>query len=144
VFAFHALVVVGVVLGLALLLGVVDFAPWWRAMWPSGEALVLFLAVNLLFTCVAEEAFFRGLVQGFLTRWLHSMGRPTWWAVPPSALLFGLAHAGGGAAYALLATLAGLGYGWVCLRTGRVGAAIALHFTVNAVHVLFFTYPRLA
>jgi membrane protease YdiL (CAAX protease family) len=46
--------------------------------------------------------------------------------------------------YVLAATVAGLGYGWAFLRTGRIEAAIAVHFAVNAVHFLLFAYPRLA
>jgi membrane protease YdiL (CAAX protease family) len=38
---------------------------------------------------------------------------------------------------------AGLGYGWVFMRTQRIEAAMAVHFGVNAVHFLLFTYPRL-
>jgi membrane protease YdiL (CAAX protease family) len=140
----HALITTGVVLGLAWLLGIVRFEPrWWGE--PSWlEVTWRFLVVNLLFTCVAEEAFFRGLVQGWLTRRLSGKGWPAWPAVVVSALLFGLAHAGGGWRFAGLAMLAGLGYGWVRLRTGRVGAAVTVHFALNAVHFLCLTYPRLA
>ena len=61
-----------------------------------------------------------------------------------SAVLFGLAHLGGGLSYALAATVAGLGYGAAYLRTQRIEAAMAVHFSVNALHFLLFTYPRLA
>lgn len=140
----HALVTGGIVLGLAWLMGVVRFDPLWRQDPPHWQLAWRFLLVNLLFTCAAEEAFFRGLVQGGLTRWLACKGRPAWPAILVAALLFGLAHAGGGMAYALLAAVAGLGYGLVRERTGRVGAAVAVHFALNAAHFLFFSYPRLA
>lgn len=119
------------VLGLALLLGLVRADPHWHPLAPT------FLAVNLLFTCVAEEAFFRGLVQPRLPG-----PRPV--AVAVSALLFGLVHLPGGWAYALLATVLGLGCAWVFERTGRIESAIAVHFVVNAVHFTGFTYPMLA
>ena len=61
-----------------------------------------------------------------------------------AAGLFGLVHAGGGPTYVVLATLAGVGYGWVFLRTGRIEASILTHFALNAVHFLGFTYPALA
>ena len=143
--ALHALWIAGLMLGLAWAMGIVRFDPAWvSAPSPWEGPAWRFLLVNLLFTCVAEEAFFRGLVQGGLTRWLTRAGRPAWPAVAAAALLFGLAHAGGGWAYAGLAALAGLGYGLVRERTGRVGAAVAAHFALNAAHFLLFTYPMRA
>ena len=61
-----------------------------------------------------------------------------------SALAFGLAHAGGGWRYVLLATIAGTGYALAWQRTGRIEASILAHFAVNATHFLLFTYPALA
>lgn len=103
-----------------------------------------FLAINLFLTVVAEEAFFRGLIQHRLQIALQAVRGGTGLALILSALLFGAAHLGGGLAYAALATVAGIGYGWVFLRSGRIEAAILLHFTLNAVHFLGFTYPALA
>jgi len=98
--------------------------------------LPLFAVVNLLFVCVAEEAFFRGVIQEQLTRF----GQPL--AVAASALLFGLVHLGGGWKWALLASVAGLGYALLYARTRRVGIAVAAHFLVNLVHFIGFTYPQ--
>lgn len=103
--------------------------------WPGTGVVLSFLAVNLLFTCVTEEAFFRGMLQERLTAVL---------AVPVSALLFGLAHLPSGMLMAGLATVAGVGYALVYQRTRRVEAAIATHFTLNSVHFLLFTYPALS
>lgn len=103
-----------------------------------------FLFVNLFFTCVAEETFFRGLIQENLTRVVASHPRLGFLPVLSSAILFGLAHVGGGMLYLALATLAGLGYAWVYAKTRRVEAAVLTHFAVNATHFLFFTYPALA
>jgi hypothetical protein len=127
------------VMGLACWLGVVRFDPVWAGYTPT------FLAVNLLFTCVAEEAFFRGLIQERLSRALGQ--RPGLIGHVPvlvSAPLFGLAHWGGGARYAMLASVAGLGYALVYARVRRVEASILVHFAVNAVHFVGFTYPALA
>lgn len=103
-----------------------------------------FLGTNLFFTCVAEEAFFRGLIQERLARALAGRKQLVW--LPPlvSALLFGLAHASSGVLYMGLATLAGAGYAWAYARTRRIEAAVLAHFAVNAVHFLFFSYPGLA
>jgi membrane protease YdiL (CAAX protease family) len=103
-----------------------------------------FLLVNLLFTCVTEEAFFRGfllerMAQGW-SRWRYGKAA----AVLVSTLLFGLAHAQGGAALVLLAGVAGLHYAAAYLAARRIEAAILTHFALNALHFLAFTYPALA
>jgi membrane protease YdiL (CAAX protease family) len=66
-----------------------------------------------------------------------------WWALSVASVLFGLAHAGGGPIYVALATVAGAGYGWAYLRTGKIEASILTHFALNAVHFFGFTYPAL-
>jgi membrane protease YdiL (CAAX protease family) len=103
----------------------------------------LWIGVNLGFTCVAEEALFRGFVQAQLQRLWQRVPRGEWLALAVAAVLFGAAHAAGGAAYVALATVAGAGYGWVYLRTGRIEASILTHFALNATHFFFFTYPAL-
>ena len=105
--------------------------------------LILWLPVNLLFTCMAEEALFRGFIQ---TAFIRISGKGRWagyTAVGMAALLFGLAHFGGGPVYVLLSTIAGIGYGYVFYRTGRLEAAILLHWFINTLHILLFTYPAL-
>ena len=103
-----------------------------------------FIAINLLFTCIAEETFFRSLIQEKLHRLCTA--RP--WARPLPillpALLFGAVHLSGGLLYASLAGLAGLGYALIYARTRRIEAAVIAHFSVNLVHFTGFTYPGLA
>jgi membrane protease YdiL (CAAX protease family) len=131
-------VLLGAVLIGSYALGYVRWAPKLPAEAP------LWLAVNLLFTCTAEEALFRGFIQGGLRRaWSGVRGGP-WLALAVAAVLFGLAHAAGGWRYVLLATVAGVGYGWVYERTQRVEASILLHWALNATHLFLFTYPALA
>lgn len=134
----RAFVLLFVVLLLALAAGYVWFAPKLPAETP------LWLAVNLLFTCFAEEAFFRGFVQARLQRLLSPFAAGASWALVIAAVLFGFAHAAGGPTYVALATVAGLGYGWVYLRTQRIEASILTHFALNAAHFFLFTYPALA
>lgn len=117
--------------------GVVAPDPKWPAYAP------LFLLTNLLTTCVAEEAFFRALLQGRLTEALSTRHDGARTALAVVAILFGVAHAHGGAALVVLATFAGFGYGLAYQRTGRIEAAIASHFALNAAHFLLFTYPAL-
>ena len=115
----------------------------WDPKWPV--ILLLWIPANLLVTCVAEEAFFRGLLQRHLTQALRTH-------VPSAGLValflaaaaFGFAHIGGGAAYAILATFAGIGYGAAYYATQRVEASILVHFTLNLTHLFLFTYPFIA
>lgn len=113
----------------------------WLPKVPAFTAV--YLGANLLFTCVAEEAFFRGMLQRWIATQVH--GR---WATPVVvcivALLFGLAHAAGGWQLIAFATLAGLGYSLAFAFTQRIEAAILVHFGINAIHLLLFTYPSIA
>lgn len=106
----------------------------------------VFIAKTLLLTAVMEEAFFRGVIQEGLGRpgWIAADARRRWIPVVVSTLLFGLAHARAGMLFVGLATLAGLGYSLAYALTRRVEAPIAVHFSVNTVHFVFFTYPHLA
>jgi uncharacterized protein len=125
------------VMVLAFALGYVRFEPKFpREAW-------LWLWVNLCFTCLAEEAVFRGFIQRQLQHAWRNVRGGAWLALGVAAILFGLAHSGGGAAYVTLATIAGVGYGWAYLRTGRIEASILTHFALNATHFLGFTYPAL-
>jgi len=138
--AAAALATAAASIGIAMAAGYVRFEPKWP------EAAPAFLAANLLFTCVAEEAFFRGLIQERLMRLAEARRQPAWnWiAIAVSTVLFGLAHAGGGTTWMLVATVAGLGYAAIYARTRTIEGAILVHFAVNAAHFLGFTYPRLA
>jgi membrane protease YdiL (CAAX protease family) len=95
----------------SLSLGYLRFEPKWS------EVFWLWAPVNLLFTCVSEEAFFRGYVQ---TRLETALGSRT---------------------YVLLATMAGIGYGLVLQRTRRLELSILCHFAMNTIHFVLFTYP---
>jgi len=98
-----------------------------------------FLAINLLFTCVAEEAFFRGFIQERVANRLTANRQ--WLGIALSSLLFGLAHLRGGTLYVLLTTVLGFGCAVAYSKTRQVEAPIFVHFSFNAVHFLFFTYP---
>lgn len=132
------LATLAVVLGVGLALGYVLPDLKWT---PYSAA---FLAMNLLFTCVTEEAFFRGLLLERMAAAMQRWRAGAALALVLSAVLFGLAHARGGAPLVLLATVAGLFYGWAYLRARHIEGAILTHFVLNAVHFLAFTYPALA
>jgi len=122
----------------ALALGYTRFDPKWTTLF------LWWAPVNLLFTCLSEEAFFRGFVQHELAAGIKRKHLAGVVSITLSAVLFGLSHFGGGWQYVLAGTLAGFGYAWAYHRTQRIEAAMAVHFGVNAVHFLLFTYPRLA
>lgn len=126
-----------VMLAASYLLGYIRFdpkVPFFLAIWA---------AKNLLFTCVAEEALFRGFIQKELVRIFQD--KP--WGIPVAiaiaSLLFGLDHFWGGPKYILLATLAGLFYGTVFYKTERIESSILFHFLLNFIHITFFSYPAL-
>jgi membrane protease YdiL (CAAX protease family) len=107
------------------------------------DCLLYWLWANLFFTCVAEEALFRGFLQRQLAICFSKLRHGAIVALVVCAVLFGMAHAAGGMTYVLLATLAGLGYGWAYQRTQRIEASILLHFVLNSMHIIFFSYPAL-
>lgn len=118
---------------LATSLGALEIEPslpsWW---W-------LFALNNLMITCVAEEALFRGFIQQVVSQRFNS-----WIAIIIASVLFGIAHIGGGTLLVFFASLAGLGYGLIFYFTGRLWCAVVVHFLFNLFHLLFFTYPALA
>ena len=99
---------------------------------------LVFAIKNLIFTCITEEIFFRGYIQQQLCKKLNAYG-----GMAIASVLFGVAHFGGGIIYVALATLAGFLYGLAFLLTGRLYIAILAHFTLNMIHIIFFTYPLL-
>ena len=114
--------------GLGALRSEIGLPTWW---W-------LFAVNNLLFTCVAEETLFRGVIQQTLAK---RFGLIT--GLVLASVLFGVAHMGGGVLLVVFATLAGLGYGAVFALTGRLWAVVLTHFLFNFIHLACFTYPVL-
>ncbi|MDQ2045588.1 CPBP family intramembrane metalloprotease [Pseudoalteromonas sp. 20-92] len=121
----------------ALMLGLVSFNPKVPDFW------LAFIAINLLFTCVAEEALFRGLLQTKLSQ-IITPTRLALLAPLITAGIFALAHFAGGINYVLVSFIAGLGYGYIFYRTQRLEWAILCHWLVNVCHFFLFTYPMLS
>ena len=120
-------------LPIAAMAGVLSVELSWPEWW------WLFALNNLLFTCVVEEALFRGVLQQSLSnRWGWKVG------LIVASVLFGFAHFPGGVALVLFATLAGLGYGLAFHFSGRLWVAVLLHFLFNMTHLALYTYPALA
>jgi len=121
-----AILAAGVV-PLGLLLGFLHWEPRWLGL-GYGMARLFGLMV---FVGIPEELLFRGVFQEAFSRlWTPRIG----WAAASG--LFGLVHIVKhypplNWQYALLATCAGVAYGWVYLRTGKLGAAAISHGLVN-------------
>jgi len=96
----------------------------------ASPGVVLQPIIIYLVTAVPEEFLFRGLIQNLLSRWL---GVPLGLAI--ASVIFGLSHLPD-PRYAVLATIAGVAYGWVYLRTGKVTASAITHALVDAVWVI--------
>ena len=123
-------------LTVALMIGLVGFSPKVPDFW------LAFIAINLLFTCVAEEAFFRGLLQTKLSQ-LITVKRLAIFAPLITAVVFALAHFIGGWSYVLVSGVAGFGYSYIFYKTQRLEWAILCHWLVNVSHFFLFTYPMI-
>ena len=108
--------------------------------WPSFTPI--WILVNLFFVCMAEEVLCRRVIQHQLASVLK-IKYGNYIAIFISAVIFGLIHYQGGIKYILLASLAGLFYGHIYDKTKEIRSSILLHFSLNIIHFLFFTYPLL-
>ena len=108
-----------------------------------GELTWAFIFFNLFVTCVAEEAFFRLVIQDRLYKYISSKWQL--YTVPLlTSSIFMLAHfhTGEGAAERLsLIFLAGLLYALVYQLRRSLMSAILIHFLLNFLHFSFFSYP---
>jgi membrane protease YdiL (CAAX protease family) len=139
-----ALGAVGVLAGIAIPLGLLVGFLHWEPRWLGVSYAVARIFGLILFVGVPEELLFRGVYQEAFSRlWSPRTG----WIV--ASVLFGLVHivkharlhgwwhaplaaiASLNWQYALLATFAGLAYGWVYSRTGKLGAAAVTHGVVD-------------
>ena len=120
----------GAVPALALALQVVA----WQPKWPP--FLWLWIPLNLCVTALSEELVFRGWLQTALVRRYRAPA-----GIALGALLFGAAHAPFSPTFALVAGVAGLGYGLAFHLGRRLWLAVALHFALNLLHLLLLSYP---
>jgi len=97
---------------------------------------------NLFFVSFAEEVLFRGFVQNFIQESLVRYKiRNDNIAIIVASIIFGMEHFSGGPMYVGLSCVAGFFYGKTYSITKRISCAMLLHFSVNVLHILFFTYP---
>jgi uncharacterized protein len=105
----------------------------WKSFVPLSIAI-------LFFTAWPEEFLFRGLLQNFLSR-LSKSETGGWIA---ASVVFGFSHITNmhfpNWRYVLLATIAGLFYGWTWRKTGSIFASALVHAWVDILwHFLFPT-----
>jgi membrane protease YdiL (CAAX protease family) len=155
VLALLAFVVVGIPLG--LLTGFLTFRPEIPALAPAFLAFV----TTYLFTALPEELLFRGLIQNGLERRVTApprarstrrgrsrlaFDRRLLLPLLVASLFFGLAQLNNPTPgfpvpnwlNAVIATLAGLAYGVVWQRTGKITASALTHALVNFIWALLF------
>lgn len=124
-------------LGLALGFALDYFSPRPTFGWMLPLILVGTFVVTLCGLAMAEEFFFRGLVQQALTR----LSGSKWVGLVAASLIFGLAHIWAGQfpnwRFVALATCAGLFYGRAYLQAGGIRAAMVTHALVVTVWRVF-------
>ncbi|HUE42580.1 MAG TPA: CPBP family intramembrane glutamic endopeptidase [Candidatus Sulfotelmatobacter sp.] len=114
----------------------VQFAPKWNE-WRTLPFLGLAI---LCFTAWPEEFLFRGLLQNTLTR--SRRNENVGWIA--ASVLFGFSHITNMGfpnwRYVMLASIAGMFYGWTWRKTGSIFASAIVHALVDALwHFLFRT-----
>lgn len=106
----------------------------------SSEFLYFFI-INLFFTVIPEEVFFRPLLQYRLALFFKNRTLGRILAICLVGILFSLVHVPYSHQLFTLYLVAGLIYGIVFDLTNRLSMSIACHFGVNALNIVFFTYP---
>ena len=112
----------------------IRFAPQWHA-WHSLPALSVAI---LFFTAWPEEFLFRGLLQNMLSR-SYKSELAGWWT---ASVLFGFSHITNlgfpNWRYVILASIAGIFYGWTWRRTNSIFASALVHAAVDVTWHFFF------
>lgn len=122
-------IIIGIVT--AVKMGFISFGGW-----KIDLKKALFLAIFIFYTALIEEIFFRGLVFKYLQQII-----PDRMLIPVilSSLVFGLAHLKNyGKSMVILATLAGVFYCLIYLRTANIFCAVFIHTVTNIGWLIFF------
>jgi len=131
------LVFAGIAIPLGTAIHFIHFAPQWHAGW----SLPFLPIAILLFTAWPEEFLFRGLLQNMLSRSSKS-DLAGWWS---ASVLFGFSHITNlgfpNWRYVILASIAGLFYGWTWRRTNSIFASALVHALVDITWHFLFRAP---
>ena len=109
---------------------------------PSFSELLAFVIGGYLLVALMEEILFRGIIQNLLSKRMRNEKI----ALLIASIIFGMGHLNNSTTgfsapnwgYVLMASLAGIVYGWVWLKTKRVTAAALTHMLVNLMWAVFF------
>lgn len=124
---------------IAILLPISYFFKFMEFDFKLSSYTIIFIFVNLIFTCIPEEIFWRGYIQKNIQTYSNKT-----FALLLTSLIFAAIHlAFGGIFFAILAFIASLIYGVVYIRTKRIEVSIICHYLVNVGQFIFFTYPIL-
>lgn len=124
-----------VLIAFALLSGIVHFDPRWL------PGTGYWLISNLFLTVIAEEAFFRGLLQHHLSLWLQArVAYGAHLAIVIVAILFAIVHVPWGWIFAIGAGVAGMLYGYL-YQCGGLRWAIAGHILSNGALLVLTRSP---
>lgn len=97
---------------------------------------------NFFLVCMAEEVIFRGCLQRAIQNALMRYGKHNGpLAIMFTSFIFGMVHFQGGLTYIGLAAIAGCLYGYSYYKTSKIICPMIVHFSVNLLHLLLFTYP---
>lgn len=121
-------------LGIALEIVDVDFK--------VPDLWLIWAIVNLLTICTSDELLHRFFVLNGILKVLGSGKVSKIIALLFSAVICCITHPGP-ASYMFMVFFGGILLGIVYLQTRRVEASIMLHFMINIIHFLFFSYPLL-
>ena len=119
------------------------------------ELLVRLVSIGF-FIAIPQEILFRGVLYTLIEKKLQNRRYNVLWALVISSVIYGLAHINdvytpvaqvslGSVGFPvpwammLFATLSGLFYAWVYIRTRKITAAALTHFLINASWFLFFS-----
>lgn len=136
--ALPSIIGIGLIASTATLLKIVQVDAKVPQFW------LIWMIINLMITCMSEEALFRFFIQQKLQDWVGHKKYGVAFAIFIAALVttfthFNLMFAG----YMATVFVASIFYGYVYYVTKRIEASILLHFAVNVSHFFFFTYPML-
>lgn len=109
---------------------------------PHFGFLLLWSIKMLISVAVVEELFFRGFIQKNLSLFFYNIKYRKNISLIVASIIFGVFHIQLGMDFVVLATVAGFFYGLIYSRTNSIQPAILMHFMVNFIHLILFTYPR--
>lgn len=133
--SFSAFLIVGIPLGLASNFLALHIQPFDLPRW------ILIWVLGFFFTALPEEMLFRGIIQQQMETRFGNRNL----ALGIGAVIFGLAHINNATTgypepnwmYAIMATLAGLAYGYTWMKTGKITASALVHASANFVWATF-------